>query len=159
MQHSANRLLCENTVKTYLSSTQVLAAIEDLLSSSRPSFRRSPLVEVAEQLAHGRNYSWVGIYLTLDKKSFATEQSGVHPAQVAVPGTVKKVLVSIRIAGRELGFLNVESDRDSAFGTTDRVLLERVAGLLGRFLTGRGKYLVRKTAQVKSGSPSKAAVA
>jgi len=70
----------------------------------------------------------------------------MHPAHVAVPGTVKKIVVAIKIAGRDVGFLNVESDRWSAFGSEDRVLLERVAGLLARFLTGPGKYLVRRAA-------------
>lgn len=144
----------------YRSTNQVAAEVERLLADSRPSFHHSPLGEVAGLLTDGRHYSWVGIYLTLDKKpSTAIEESGMHPAHVAVASTVKKVVVSIKIAGRELGFLNAESDRASAFGPEDRVLLERVAGLLARFLTGPGKYLVRKAAQVKPGSPSKAAAA
>jgi len=71
----------------------------------------------------------------------------LHPAQVAAAGTRKKIIVSMKIAGRELGFLNVESDRENSFGSEDRVLLERVADLLARFLTGPGKYLVRKAAK------------
>lgn len=160
MPHSANKLLCESTVKTYLSSSRVVAAIEGLLASNRPSFRHSPLGEVAELLTEGRNFSWVGIYLTLNKKSSsALDESGMHPAQVAMPGTVKKIVVSIKIAGREIGFLGVESNRQNAFGTEDRVLLERVAGMLARFLTGPGKYLVRKAAQSKPGAAPRAAAA
>jgi hypothetical protein len=53
----------------------------------------------------------------------------------------------MKIAGREVGFLSVESNRENSFGSEDRVLLERVAELLARFLTGRGKYLVRKAAK------------
>jgi hypothetical protein len=52
--------------------------------------------------------------------------------------------VSMKLAGRELGVLDVESDRENAFGPEDRVLLEDVATTLARFLTGRGKYVVRK---------------
>jgi len=122
----------------------VLQETERLLAG-RPSFRHSPLEDVADVLTLGRHYSWVGIYLTADKKSSpALQEAGVHPAQVAMPGTVEKIVVSIKIAGRELGFLAVESEHHHTFGAEDRVLLERVAGLLARFLTGRGKYLVLK---------------
>lgn len=148
-------------MRTYRSSSQVVAAVKQLLANNRPSARRSPLGDVAGLLTEGRHYSWVGIYLTLDKNSSsALQESGVHPAHVAMPGTVKKIVVSIKIAGREIGFLSVESDRQNAFGTEDRVLLEDVAGVLARFLTGRGKYLVRKAAApVKPVSPHKAAAA
>lgn len=140
-------------MKTYLSSSTILARIERLLAENRPSFHGSPLGEVAGLLIEGRHFSWAGIYLAVDKKSSAAlEESGVHPAHVAMPGTVKKIVVSIKIAGREIGFLNVESDRASAFGTEDQVLLERVAARLARFLTGPGKYLVRKAAQSGQGS-------
>jgi len=50
----------------------------------------------------------------------------------------------MRLAGREVGVFDVESDRESAFGAEDRVLLENVAQLLALFLSGRGKYLARK---------------
>ncbi len=50
----------------------------------------------------------------------------------------------MKLASRELGVLSVESDRENGFGAEDRVLLEAVADTLARFLTGRGKYLVRK---------------
>lgn len=145
-------------MKTYRPTQEVLSSIEALLSANRPSFHHSPLEDVAELLTSGRHYSWVGIYLTLNRKSSSPlQETGVHPAHVAVPGTVKKIVVSIKIAGRELGFLSVESDRASSFGADDRVLLERVAGLLARFLTGRGKYLVLKADRL--GLAQKAATA
>ena len=97
--------------------------------------------------------------MTLDKHSSSPllETATVHPAHVAVPGTRKKILVAMKIAGRELGFLNVESERENALGPEDRVLLESVADLLARYLTGPGKYLVRKAA--KSVPSPKAAAA
>lgn len=147
-------------MKTYQPTIQILAAIEQLLAENRPSFHTSPLEDVAGLLIFGRHYSWAGIYLTLDKNSSSPlQEAGMHPAHVAVAGTVKKIVVAIRIGGRELGFLNVESDRASAFGPEDRVLLERVAGLLARFLTGSGKYLVRRAAELKPASTPKAAAA
>lgn len=101
-------------------------------------------------LVEGRHYSWVGIYLTIDRDhSSALLEDGhpSHPGQVAVPGTCKKILVSMKVAGRELGHLSVESDRENAFGSDDRVLLERAAGLLARFLAGPGRYLVLRAAK------------
>lgn len=135
-------------MKPYLPARELLCEIEQVLAENRPSFHHSPLEKVAELLAEGRHYGWVGVYLTMDEKSApALLENLVHPAQFAAAGTRKKVIVSMKIAGREVGFLNVESDRENAFGSEERVLLERVAGLLARFLVGPGKYLVRKAAQ------------
>jgi putative methionine-R-sulfoxide reductase with GAF domain len=147
-------------VKPYRPTATVLADIKLALSTNRPSFHHSPLEVVAGLLCEGRHYSWVGIYLMLDEKSspaLLDNAVGVNPGQLAVAGTRKKMLVAVRIAGRELGFLNVESDRENTFGSEDRVLLDRVADLLARFLTGPGKYLVRKAG--KSAPAPKAAAA
>jgi hypothetical protein len=112
------------------------------------SFRDSPLEKVAGLLAEGRHYGWVGIYLTLEKRpAMPLLPNAAHPARFEASGTRKKVIVTMKIAGREIGFLNVESNRENAFGVDERVLLERVAGLLAKFLTGPGKYLVRKAAE------------
>jgi putative methionine-R-sulfoxide reductase with GAF domain len=132
-------------VKSYRATRDLLADIEHSLAANRPAFHHFPLEKVAELLADGRHYGWVGIYLTVDSKSTpAALEKFVHPAQFASAGTRKKVIVSMKIAGREIGFLNVESNRENAFGSAERVLLERVASLLAKFLAGPGKYLVRK---------------
>jgi putative methionine-R-sulfoxide reductase with GAF domain len=145
-------------VKPYRPASHILADIQRVLTDNRPSFHHSPLETVADLLSEGRHYGWVGIYLTLDQKSGSTLiENAVHPGQIAVLGTRKKILVAMKLSGRELGFLNVESDRENAFGSEDRVLLERVAGMLARFLSGPGKYLVRKAA--KPGAIPKAAAA
>jgi len=137
-------------VKSYRSTRSLLAAIEELLDKNRPSFHHSPLEDVAALLLEGRRYSWVGIYLSVDSNRSSALLENAHPAhpgQVAVASTLKKILVTMKVAGREIGYLNVESDRENAFGSEERVLLEGVAGLLARFLTGPGKYLVRKAAK------------
>jgi hypothetical protein len=135
-------------MKSYRSRQTLLAEIQDVLASNRPSFHHSPLETVTEILIEGRHYSWVGIYLSLGKNaSSPLLETGHHPAQLAIPGTVRKILVSMKIAGRDLGYLSVESDREAAFGADERVLLERVATLLARFLAGAGKYLVLKANQ------------
>jgi putative methionine-R-sulfoxide reductase with GAF domain len=149
-------------LRTYGSTRNLLADVKKVLADNRPSFHRSPLEEIAELLCEGRHYSWVGIYLTLDEKSSSAllEEALIKPNQVAVHGTRKKIVVAMRVGGRELGFLNVESDRESAFGSEDRVLLDRVAGLLARFLAGpRGKYLVLRAGKVSPADAPRAAAA
>lgn len=138
----------EVSVRSIRPSQAVLAEIERILAGNRPCFYRSPLEDVAGALTSGRGYSWVGVYLTIDKNSAAALiEDSEHLGKLASANTQRKILVSMRIAGRELGFLSVESDRANAFGSDDRVLLERVAGLLARFLSGKGKYLVRRAVQ------------
>jgi len=58
--------------------------------------------------------------------------------------TKSELVAPIRMATRVLGVIDVESDRLNAFGGEDRVLLQAVAVRLARFLTGRGKLLVRR---------------
>ena len=135
-------------MRPFRSTRDLLADVEQALAKSHPSFRDSPLEKVAGLLAEGRHYGWVGIYLTLEKQSaMPLLPNAAHPARFEASGTRKKVIVTMKIAGREIGFLNVESNRENAFGGDERVLLERVAGLLAKFLTGPGKYLVRKAGE------------
>jgi L-methionine (R)-S-oxide reductase len=58
--------------------------------------------------------------------------------------TKSELVVPIKIASRILGVIDVESDRLNAFSMADRVLLKKVAEKLARYLTSRGKFLVRK---------------
>jgi putative methionine-R-sulfoxide reductase with GAF domain len=135
-------------VKPFRSTRDLLADVEQVLADNRPSFHDSPLEKVAGLLAEGRHYGWVGIYLTLEKQpAMPLLPNAAHPARFEASGTRKKVIVTMKIAGREIGFLNVESNRENAFGGDERVLLERVAGLLAKFLTGPGKYLVRRAGE------------
>lgn len=130
-------------LKTYRSPRELLAEIESQLADNRASLACSPLEEVSATLSKGRHYSWVGIYLTVAGPG-GKDGHGPHPAQKAHAGSRSKILVSMKLAGHEFGVLDVESDRENAFGVEDRVLLENAAFLLARFLAGRGRYLVRK---------------
>jgi L-methionine (R)-S-oxide reductase len=58
--------------------------------------------------------------------------------------TKSELVVPIKIAGRVLGVIDVESDRPNAFGPRDQILLKDVARRLARFLTSSGKRYVRK---------------
>jgi len=133
-------------LKAYRSTRQLLADVECLLAASQPSAHHSPLEDVIDLLCRGRHYAWMGIFLTVGE---ATPPQPVGtgddtPHQVALPETRSKILISIKLASRELGVLSAESDRENGFGAQDRVLLEGVADVLARFLTGRGRYLARK---------------
>ncbi len=143
-------------MKVYRSRRQLLADVEGLLATSKPSFHASPLEEVIELLCRGRHYSWVGIFLIAEGNSQQLLGAGSDkPSQVALPGTRSKILISIKLASRELGVLSVESEDEHAFGGQDRVLLEGVADILARFLAGKGKHLARKARQQKIASRSK----
>lgn len=125
----------------------MLTEIKVTLANHQPAFHQSPLDRVIESLSRGRHYPWVGIYLTTQDhgpQQVLGESGQVHPAQISVSSTHSKVLVSIRLAGHEFGVLGVETDQERRFGIQDRVLLENVATLLARYLTGPGKYLVRR---------------
>lgn len=146
-------------MKMYRPAQSILADIQRTLAA-KPSIHHSPLETVAGLLCEGRHYSWVGIYLTLDPKSspaLLQDASQLHPGQIAHPATRKKIIITMKIAGREVGTLNVESSHEDSFGSEDRVLLERVAELLARFLTSAGKYLVRKAAKPVKAQPKAAA--
>ena len=68
--------------------------------------------------------------------------------------TKSEIVVPIKIAGRVLGVIDVESDQPDSFGMHDKTLLELVAEELARFLTSRGKFLVRH-AREKAAEESK----
>lgn len=132
-------------MKAYRSTRQLLAEVEGVLAASRPSFRHSPLEDAIELLCRGRHYAWVGIFLAVGENAQRSLGAGSHtPTKVALLETRSKILISIKLASRELGVLSVESDHENAFGAEDQVLLEAVADALARFLAGRGKYLVRR---------------
>ena len=134
-------------LKTYRTARVLISEIGQALAKKAPPANYSPLEKVVELLCHGRHYTWVGIYLTAGSnsaKSLLGAGGEPHPAQITLPGTQSKLLISMKLAGREIGILSAESDRQYAFGSVDRVLLERTAAILALFLTGKGKYIVQK---------------
>ena len=133
-------------MKVYGSARRLLANVERVLAANRPRAHHSPLEDVIDLLCRGRHYAWVGIFLAVDggasQRSIGAGSDVPH--QVALVETRSKILISMKLASRELGVLSVESDRENAFGAEDRVLLEAVADALARFLAARGKYLARR---------------
>jgi putative methionine-R-sulfoxide reductase with GAF domain len=137
-------------LKAYRPTRQVLADVEGVLTASRPSFHHSPLEDVIELLCRGRHYAWVGIYLAVgvDAPQHSLGAGSDRLDQVELPETRSKILISMKLASREVGVLSVESDHENAFGAENRVLLEGVADAVARFLVGRGKYLARGARQM-----------
>lgn len=130
-------------MKTYRPARELRAEIELLLKNNRPSFHQSPLDEVVELLCAGRHYAWMAIYLAVGQKNEALSTGAdPHPGSTAAVAEKTRILISMKLAGRELGFIEVESQ--TGFSSEDRVLLENVADVLARFLAGRGKYIMRK---------------
>lgn len=135
-------------MKIYNPTRDVLADVERVLADNRPSPHFSPLDEVTDLLCRGRHYSSVFVYLAFGSNGSQTLLGAghdPHPGQLSSPETRRKILVSMRIGGREVGVLAAESEREDSFGSEDRVLLEAVAARLAKFLTGPGQYLVRRT--------------
>ncbi len=64
-----------------------------------------------------------------------------------------EIVVPIRIGGRTLGVIDAESEHPNNFGRADRVLLEGVAAILARFMTSRGKVLVRHARERQEAPP------
>jgi hypothetical protein len=133
-------------VKTHRSPRKLLSDVARVLAAKRSPFHHSPLEDTIELLSRGRHYTWIGIYLTLGNLGQQLLGTGgdPHPGLMARPETRSKILISMKLAGREFGVLDVESDRENAFGVEDRVMLEMAANLLARFLAGSGRFIVRK---------------
>jgi hypothetical protein len=108
------------------------------------------LEDVIDLLCRGRHYAWAGIFLAIADGATQPAMAAGHLDEVTLPETRSKILVTMKLASRELGVLSVESDRVNAFGAQDRVLLEAVADALARFLAGNGKYLVRRARMAKN---------
>jgi hypothetical protein len=131
-------------LKVYRPTRQLLADVECLLAANRPDAHHSPLDDVIDLLCRGRHYAWVGVFLAVPDNAIQPAMATSSLAEVTLRETQSKILVTMKLASRELGVLGVESDRVNAFGAQDRVLLEAVADTLARFLAGNGKYLVRR---------------
>ena len=62
----------------------------------------------------------------------------------ALDETRCEIATPMKLASRVIGVLNVESDRENGLDGEDRVLQKEVCKNLALFLTGKGKYVVRK---------------
>src|SRR5256885_17094935 len=122
-----NFVLQDLSLKTYRSARALLGEVKRLLAENKPSAHRSPLVDVIELLCEGRHYTWMGIYLLVGPNTpQQLLEAGRHPnpGQLALLETRSKILVSMKLAGREIGLLDLESYRGNAFGAAERNRLD-----------------------------------
>jgi hypothetical protein len=130
-------------LKTYRSPRNVVAQIEQLIAADKPSPRPpSALVRILKLLCEGRNYERAGIFLAINGREVPRAFGGI---QAAADEPRPELSVPIKIASHTLGSLRVQLAPGRAFSSEERVLLHQVAEILARYLTGKGKYLVRKT--------------
>lgn len=149
-------------MKTYLPPRELLARIDAQALAAKPRLaprgRRPrlagcaevpPLERIASLLQQGRHYFAVTISLQagnrLLRQAHCGSESGETRSELAAP---------IKIAGHVLGVIEVKSGRPDPLGAQDRVLLKGVAARLARFLTGRGKYLLRKAREAAEPAPA-----
>lgn len=130
-------------MKRYRPVSQLLAEIEQVLEA-KYSPRSHPVEQVLGILQEGRNYSHASVFLALEsreQRQFAGKE--LTPAASA-EGTIRRIVVPIKLPGVMLGVLHVETKRPNGFFSTDRMFLVQVAARLARFLTTNGKYVLRR---------------
>lgn len=129
-------------MKTYRSPRDVIAQVKQLIALDKPSPRLpSALARILKQLCESRNYGRAGVFLTVNGREVPRAFSGpqAFPRQ---PGP--ELSVPIKIASHTLGTLRVQLAAGHEFSPEERVLLHEVAEILALYLSGKGKYLVRK---------------
>lgn len=129
-------------MKTYRLPRNVVAEIKRLIASDKPSPRPpSALVRILKLLSEGRHYERAGVFLMVGGREVPRAFSG--PQAAAGPGP--ELSVPIKIASHTLGSLRVQLAAGHGFSPEERVLLHEVAEVIALYLSGKGKYLVRKT--------------
>ncbi len=129
-------------MKTYRSPRNVVAQVKRLIATDKPSPRPpSALVRILKLLCDSRNYERAGIFLVVNGREVPRAFSG---PQAVASQSGPELSVPIKIAGRALGSLRVQLASGHALSAEERVLLHEVAEILAVYLTGKGKYLVRK---------------
>ncbi len=128
-------------MKSYRPARQLLAEVEQVLAK-----KYSPRAQTVEQvlgiLQEGRCYSYAGVFLALedqDRRQFVGKEL---TSVASVEENKGRLVVPIKMPGRLLGVLHVETDRANGFSGIDRQLLADVAARLAMFLSTNGRYIV-----------------
>jgi len=129
-------------LKTYRSPRNVVAEIKRLIATDKPSPRPpSALVRILKLLCDSRNYERAGVFLLVAGREVPRAFSGT---EAVTTQWGPELSVPIKIAGRALGSLRVQLAPGHGFSPQERVFLHQVAQILALYLTGKGKYVVRK---------------
>ena len=139
-------------MKTYRSPRDVLAEINVLIAADKPSSSSpSLLVKIAKLLHDSRNYYRVGIYLVVGDRVVRQAVCGPELPQSGVQQGARSEIAAPIIMGTQiLGFVRAEGEHTGGAGLPpeDRILLKEVAQILGRYLRGKGRHLMRKARDV-----------
>jgi len=136
-------------LKTYHSPRSVVAEIQRLIATDKPSpHPPSALARTAKVLCDDRHYQRTGIYLMVDGREVPRAISG----QKVISDSAADLSVPIKIASQTLGSLRVQLEAGHSSSFEERVLLHEVAEILAVYLTGNGKYLVRKAREALHGT-------
>ena len=130
-------------MKTYVLPRTVVAEIKQLIASDKPSpHPPSALVRILKLLCESRHYERAGVFLAVNGREVPRAFGG---AQAAAGESRPELSLPIKIASHTLGSLRLQLAPGHAFSLEERVLLHEVAEILALYLSGKGKYLVRKT--------------
>lgn len=64
------------------------------------------------------------------------------------PTQRSRILLTMKRGVREIGLLDVETERASGFSAAEVAFLEQIADMLANYLAAGGRYLVRKARQM-----------
>ena len=130
-------------MKTYRLPRKVVAEVKRLIATDKPSPRPpSALVRILKLLSESRHYERAGVFLMVGGREVPRAFGGAQ----AAPGESRPELsVPIKIASHTLGSLRIQLAPGHGFSGEERVLLHEVAEIIALYLSGKGKYLVRKT--------------
>jgi len=151
-------------MKSYRPAPPLLAAIEQVLAK-KYSPRGQTVEQVLGILQEGRGYSYAGVFLALEdheKRQFVGKE--LTPV-ASVEKNKGRLVVPIKLPGRLLGVLHVETDRANGFSPVDRKLLADAAARLALFLSTNGKYIIFRAklqpvaAEEQEPTPAKSAAA
>ena len=128
----------------------MVAEIEQLIARDKPSPRPpSALVRVLKLLCEGRHYNRAGVFLMVNGREVPRAFGG---AQTSAGETRTELSVPIAIGSHTLGSLRVQPAPGHGFSSEERILLHEVTAILALYLSGKGKYLVRKTREALRGA-------
>ena len=129
-------------MKTFRSPRTVVEEIEQLIAADKPlPGRPSALARILKSLCDGRHYVRAGIFLSINGREVPCAICG---PKAGPRDTAAELSVPIKVAAHTLGSLRVELSPGHVLNLEERVLLEEVALTLARYLSGKGKYVVRK---------------
>ena len=130
-------------LRTYSSPRSVVAQIEQLIAADKPSpHPPSVLARIVKLLCESRHYERAGVFLAVNGREVPRAFGGT---QAATDEPRPELSSPMKIGGHTLGSLRVRLAPGHAFSSEERVLLRRVAEILALYLSGKGKYVVRKT--------------